>query len=381
MIRVRLHDSIDELEPAQWDALLAGRSITFSHAFWRIIEQSQLNDFHYRHLLFVDDDEQPVGLATFYRVTTDIAIFAPPWLRRALGAVRRMFPNFLKLRMLECGTPIILNSPPALLHPDLPADEVIEVLHRTLMRHARDEGVLLLVLRDFERNAQPWLGPLRRQGYHLVDGLPNSYLDIRWRDVADYRAALKSYYRSKINNHLRKNAELQVWHDLIDDFAPLADALCRQWLTVHARANEFQREVLTPAFYRELALRLDGRAKVLRLFRERDWIGHALLLHDGDTLRWLYFGRDEPVNDSLYLYVTQAVIQTAIELGVARLELGLTTYPIKQDAGARLEPIQFAVRCRWGLFNPLVGRLYGLFNKPARIQDKQVFKAGQEPQP
>ena len=47
------------------------------------IEQSQLNDFHYRHLLFVDDDEQPVGLATFYRVTTDIAIFAPPWLRRA----------------------------------------------------------------------------------------------------------------------------------------------------------------------------------------------------------------------------------------------------------------------------------------------------------
>jgi len=38
------------------------------------------------------------------------------------------------------------------------------------------------------------------------------------------------------------------------------------------------------------------------------------------------------VNDSLYLYVVQAVIQTTIELGAKRLEMGLTTYPIKQDA-------------------------------------------------
>ena len=115
--------------------------------------------------------------------------------------------------------------------------------------------------------------------------------------------------------------------DLVEDFAPLADELCRQWLIVHERANEFQREVLTPAFYRELSLGLEGAAKVLRFFREDVFVGHALLLHDRDTLRWLYFGRAEPINDSLYLYVAQAVIETAINLKVRRLEMGLTTLP------------------------------------------------------
>lgn len=154
----------------------------------------------------------------------------------------------------------------------------------------------------------------------------------------------------------------------------MADELCRQWLIVHERANEFQREVLTPTFYRELVLRMNGRAKILRFFREDDWIGHALLLHDGDMVRWLYFGRTEPVNDSLYLYVTQAVIQAAIELGAKRLEMGLTTYPIKLDVGAHLEPLRLAIRCPIDIVNPLVGRIYRLLNHPTNPHERHVFK-------
>jgi len=375
IIRACVYESIHEVDPLRWDALLGGRSISFSHAFWSVIEESGLNDFHYRHVLFLDEDDQPVGQTTFYVVTTDIAIFAPPWLRGWLGSIRRVFPNFLKLKMLECGTPIILNSPPVVLHPDFEPQDIVDVLHETLRGYARSEGVLLLVLRDFETAELSWFEPLRAHGYHEVLGLPNTYLDIRWDSVSSYRAAMKSYYRSKINNHLRKNAELHVRHDMIEDFAPLADELCRQWLVVHERANEFQREVLTPTFYRELALRMDGRAKILRFFRGDDWIGHALLLHDGGMVRWLYFGRTEPVNDSLYLYVTQAVIQAAIEIGAKRLEMGLTTYSIKQDVGARLEPLRFAIRCPIDFVNPLVGKIYALLNKPANLSDKHVFKA------
>jgi predicted N-acyltransferase len=362
------------MDPLRWDALLSGRSVTFSHAFWSVIEASALNDFRYRHVLFLDEDDQPVAQTTFYVVTTDIAIFAPPWLRGWLGLIRRVFPTFLKLKMLECGTPIILNSPPVVLHPDFEPQDIVAVLHETLRGYARSEGVLLLVLRDFETPEMSWFEPLRAHGYHEVQGLPNTYLDIHWDSIASYRAALKSYYRSKINHHLCKNAELKVRHDMIEDFAPMADELCRQWLIVHERANEFQREVLTPTFYRELALRMNGRAKILRFFREDDWIGHALLLHDGDMVRWLYFGRTEPVNDSLYLYVTQAVIQAAIELGAKRLEMGLTTYPIKLDVGAHLEPLRLAIRCPIDILNPLVGRIYRLLNHPTNPHERHVFK-------
>lgn len=375
IVKTRVYDSIDQIKAADWDGLLDEVSLTFSHAFWRVIEQSALNDFDYRYVVFFDTDDQPVGLTTFYFVTTDIAIFAPLWLRTILIKARRFYRNFLKLKMIECGTPIILNSPPFVVHPDFELDDLIEPLHQVLKQEARKNWVLLLVLRDFETPDQWLFEPLKACGYHEVMGLPNTYLDIRWPSIEAYRADLKSYYRSKVNNHLRKNAELDVHFDLLDDFAHLADDLCAQWMNVHERAHEFQREVLTSTFYRELSRQLHPHAKILRFFKGEHWVGHALLLHDRDEVRWLYFGRAEPVNDSLYLYVVQAVIQTTIELGAKRLEMGLTTYPIKQDAGARLEPIRFAIRSPNNLINPIVGRVYALLNKLPPLRDKQVFKS------
>lgn len=375
MMRAQVFETIHDVDPQVWDALLNGRSITFSHAFWKIIEESRLNDFHYRYVLFRDEDDQPVALATFYVVTTDVAIFAPPWLRRWLESVRRVFPDFLKLRMLECGTPIILNSPPLVLHPDIDASEIVDQLHGVLKMYARKNSVFLVILRDFEKSESHWALKLKNLGYQWIVGLPNTYLDIKWGSVDEYRLALKSYYRSKINNHLRKNVELGVWHDVVDDFSGISDELCRQWHVVHERANEFQREVLTSDFYRELSLRLDGRAKIIRFFRGHVFVGHALILHDQDTLRWLYFGRSEPVNDSLYLYVIQSVIQIGIELRVRRIEMGLTTYPIKLDVGARLESIHYAICCTYSVLNPLIGWGYGLLNSPSCVQDKSVFKS------
>ncbi len=375
MLWARVFESIDCIAPKLWDELVGRRSITFSHAFWRVIEQSHLNDLEYRYVVFFDADDQPIGLTTFYLVTTDIAIFAPLWLRTILIQARRFYGNFLKLKMLECGTPIILNSPPFVVHPDFEMDDLIEPLHETLKQQARKDGVLLMLLRDFESSDRWLFEPLKALGYHEVMGLPNTYLDICWSKIEAYRADLKSYYRSKVNNHLRKNAELDVHHDMLDDFAHLADELCAQWMNVHERAHEFQREVLTPIFYRELSEQLRPHAKILRFYKEDRWVGHALLLHDRDEVRWLYFGRAEPVNDSLYLYVVQAVIQTTIELGAKRLEMGLTTYPIKQDAGARLEPIRFAIRSPNDLINPIVGRVYAVLNKLPPLRDKQVFKS------
>ena len=59
-------------------------------------------------------------------------------------------------------------------------------------------------------------------------------------------------------------------------------------------------------------------------------IGHALLMLDGDQLRWLYFGRNDALNDGLYLFVASTVIETAIKPGIKQLDMGLITYSIKR---------------------------------------------------
>ena len=212
-----------------------------------------MNDFSYRHVLFLANDETPVALTSFYSVTTDIAIFAPLPLRKLLAGIRRFFPNFLKLRMLEWGTPITVSSPPFVTTPGTSPTEVVRHMHAILRATARAEGQWLIIVRDFEANTESLQHEFTRLGYHLVDSLPNTYLDIAWSSAADYRAAMKSYYRSKLQKHLRRNEEQQVRHELVDDFDHLADQLCAQWMVVHNQADEFQREVLTPTFYRKFS--------------------------------------------------------------------------------------------------------------------------------
>lgn len=373
-MEIKIFDSIGDVPKADWSRLVEGHSTTYSHAFWQVIEQSGLNDFRYRHALFYDDSGCAVAAASFYSITTDIAIFAPRPLRALLSSIRRVLPGFLKFRMLECGTPITLNKP-FIASGDATDEEVITDLSMLLLRIARDQGCLLIVLRDLEHESEGLLPTFNALGYHIVDSLPTTYLDVAWATPDGYLSAMKSYYRSKLLKHLRINKDQGIRHELREDFAELAGVLCAHWQVVHQHADEYQREVLTPAFFERFSESLGSQSKVLLFYRRTELIGHALLLMDGDLLRWLYFGRSEACNDSLYIYVGHKVVETAIMLGAKRVELGLTTYSIKKDLGACMSPIKLALKSPWRLINPFIGMVYPLLNRTPPIQNKNIFKS------
>ncbi len=373
-MKAQIYSRIADVPAQAWDELLGEGSRVMSRTFWGVLESAGLNDFDYRYALFVDASGRALALTSFYSVTTDIAIFAPAPLRRLLEAIRRVWPGFMKLRMLECGTPITIASPPFVKRAEVGEAEVVAAIGRLLRETARAEGHLFIVVRDFEPNAAGLQGAFRRLGYHWVSSLPNTYLPIRWATPQEYLASMRSYYRSKLQKHLKRNAEAGIHHQLVEDFAPLADRLCAQWLVVHESASEFQREVLTPEFYRRYAREMGSSAKAILFYRHEELAGHALLLLDGEVLRWLYVGREIAVNDSLYLYVAQKVVETAILLGARSLEMGLTTYSIKQDLGAEVTPIKIAVRASWGLINPFVGLGYAWLNHVPEPGARHVFK-------
>ncbi|SBP90030.1 GNAT family N-acetyltransferase [Thiomonas delicata] len=373
-LETRIFNRLGEIEPRDWDGLCARGSVAMTRDFWGVIERSGMNDFAYRYVI-VYEGASAVAIAAVYTVTTDIAIFAPSFIRRVLDGIRKVFPSFLKWKMLECGTPITISSPPYIRVESASDEAIIDALNRELRALAKKERCLIIVVRDFEPNAQGLREHFRRHGYHWTDSLPNTYMDIRWSTPQQYQAAMRSYFRSKLNKHLKRNVDAGIRHELVDDFAPLADTLCAQWMEVHTHASEFQREVLTPTFYRELPARMGALAKVLLFYRGDALVGHALLLMDGAMLRWLYVGREVAQNDSLYIYVAEKVVETAILLGAKRLEMGLTTYAIKQDLGADVVPIKLAIRASWGLINPFVGLGYALLNKVPDPRPRQVFKS------
>lgn len=373
-MRIELYDSITKVPRESWNRLARTHSETLSWEFWQVVERSGLNDFEYRHAMLLDEQGEPQAITSFYSVTTDIAIFAPPGLRVFLNRIRRWFPNFLKLRMLEWGSPVTINSPPFARSEALSDKQVIEAMDAVLRRTARAEGHFLIVVRDFEPNAQNLRSIFRRRGYHWTPSLPNTYMEIHWSTPEQYCDAMRSYYRSKLKKHLKRNQQAGVHHRLVDDFENMAEMLHHQWMVVHQHAKEFQRETLTPTFYGELARTLEGRAKVILFYRGEALVGHALLLVDGDMLRWLYVGREVAANDSLYIYIAYTVVESAILLGARQLEMGLTTYSIKQDLGAEVVPIQMALRATWSWVNPFVGLGYRLLNHIPETHLRPIFK-------
>ena len=88
-------------------------------------------------------------------------------------------------------------------------------------------------------------------------------------------------------------------------------------------------------------------------------------------------GRRQSVNDSLYFYIVDKIVETAIAQHVEWVELGLTTYPIKQDFGAQLMPIDMALWLTIPGLNRALPYFYGWLQRTPTYVTKRVFKPRQ----
>lgn len=373
-VKTLVFERIRDVPSQAWDEIAAGESLVYSREFWETLENSNINDFRYHYLLFLDEGEKPLGIAGVYSITTDIAIFAPPALRRSISRLRRFFPNFLKFSILECGTPVTPANSPFVFISDAHPPSLFTALDKALQAIAQRDGQFLIVMRDFESEAWRHQANLKALGYSWLNGLPNTYLDISWTTPDDYIAAMRSHYRRKLLRYLSQSQEKNYRYEMRNNFAELAEILQQQWSVVHEQADEYQREVLTPAFYRELSERLGENSKVLLFYREERLIGHMLLMQDPKLLRFMFFGRHQAGQDGLWIYAGYALIETAIRLGIPRVEFGLTTYDLKQELGATISPIRMALRTTRSIFNPFVGTVYRLLNRPEDVTIRHVFR-------
>lgn len=221
MYSIKTFDSIRDVPRDQWNALAAGQSCACSCEFWKVLEASELNDFCYKHALIYNECGSPVGMASFYTLTTDIAIFATGWVKDALGFIRKFFPGFLKFRMIECGTPITMNRP-FIAKEGGNDGKILSCLEKTLSLIAKKQGAFVVVIRDIEPRSVHLEPHLKSLNYHVVASLPNTYMDIKWPTPDEYLASIKSHYRRKILIHQKTNEDRGIRCELRDDFTNLA---------------------------------------------------------------------------------------------------------------------------------------------------------------
>jgi hypothetical protein len=373
----QVYRSIDEVPLEHWVNILSDGPIAYSPGYLSAIEQSGvggLDDFHY---IIMYDVEVPVCIATCYSFHTDLCEYTNSIIKSIVSYLRLYFPNLFFIKVLECGSAININASPFVVRPNTKLEQVIPTLKGCLKDIGSRVRARVIGIKDLSQDfiktesIERWVS---EDNFTIISSVPGTFIPLRWCSIDEYVGSLKSYYRSKLNKHLRRNSDNNITSVLVEDFSTLSDQLAQQWIIVHNNTKEPKREVLNATFYKNFSNELDDKSKVLLFYSGEQLVGHALLACDTETLRWLYIGKNSVMADSLYLYIMYKVIETGISLGFDVIDCGPTNYNIKRDLGAKIDHQYYAMALNFPFIRKLSGPLFRKLSYQNVPGCKNIFK-------
>lgn len=318
MITSQSFFSTTEINQERWDAIV-GDLPYMSYAYLDALEPLDHNKKYY---IILNDGTKDVACAYFTLMST--AMNLPIFLRW----VRKVYPSFFRMRVLECG-------PPGMPGPGIVGDitpEVLDAVASSAVLMQKFYKAPLAVLRDF-REPQ---GVLDEYGFHSVPNIEDTELDIHWSSFDAYLRALKSHYRAFVRKDLDKARELSV--EITPHFEHYAEDL--------ARIGRKAGKGIDAEFFHRLSA---VNAAHVVLFRCRSrLVGFALYLRSKTGLYLVCLGVDPEANKLLPVsqYAYYMLVKIAIDNRVDVLHLG-DVCASKLRVGARKVPLSMYMRYTW----------------------------------
>jgi predicted N-acyltransferase len=388
-LQIEVVRTIHDIEPDVWDSVGARQGLYWTHRFFSCVESSSIADATaYWYLLFYNE-KQLVATAVLSRFVVALDLLLPPGVRRISDAVRRFRPSFLRLPMLFCGVPVSIGKHTLAISRSTNRETVVRELNRTMERIARDEGIGYLCFKEFVDRDLPALQILEQYGYMKARSIPRVKLEIRWPTFDEYLASMRHGYRRQVRQSLKTMgltpAELSnpggigrkthyprmIITKLNRDNARRAHEL---YLQVMQRATT-KLETLPRDFFEALARNMDNDLVLLGIEHNSEMLATAILGINGAELNFLLAGLDYSHRDQFQTYfnLLNGIIAFGIEKGFKTIDLGQTTYDIKQRLGGRAEPVHFYLRALSSPRNRLLRLLNRLLFPETKLPVRRVF--------
>ncbi len=322
-------------------------------------------------LLLEDADGVRRGVQPFFFVDQDLVATAPGWLRAPIQAVRRIFPRFLRLKMLMVGC----AAGEGHLGGAVPAERWgMAVMREAVVKIARAHKARLVVWKDFPAAYREPLGPLHgaKAGacYVRIPSMPATRLALDYTSWDDYMAR-------KLSHAMRKNLrrkfkalaaaaplEMTVVHEL---GAHLDEALAL-YLQTFAR-SPLQFEKLTRDFLLRLGAEMPERARFFLWRQSGRLVAFSLcLVHDG-AIYDEYLGLDYTIALDLHLYFVtfRDILTWALAQGLTAYNSTPLNYDPKLHLGFALAPLDLYVAHPSPVLNALLRRILPLI-QPTRAE-------------
>ncbi len=393
--RFAVADSLEHLNPAQWDAVVAGQSWFFSREYLAVLEQAPPTCLTPRYGL-VSDARGPVAAVVMQWAEIERERLRPSASEAAQGKRARLKQLLGKVaadggtavisrlseRVLVCGNLLSYGMHAVALAPGVSPDEVWPAVAELLYRVRRADKLAgqagFVMIKDITEREAAAVGVLGGLSYRSVETEPNMVLALEpgWARHDDYLASLASKYRSSVRNQILepvRQAGLEV-RDFVPDTA-LQGRMHELYLQVHQNAS-IRPFTLHASYFGALAQAAGPRLRHAGVFEQGRLLGFIVTLQDGATAVAYHIGFDRAAAEQhpLYLRLLHASIEHAIALGAKELSFGRTALDPKARLGAKPQPMAVWLRHRQPVLNQLTLRLLGLVPHEEAPQ-RNPFKA------
>jgi predicted N-acyltransferase len=388
-MKVNIERSIKQIDPVLWDAINASQGLYWTHRFVHCMESSSVEDAEYWYFI-VSLGEEPVATAVLSSFVVSLDLLLPVWVQRFCSVIRRIYPSFLRLRMLFCGMPISIGKHTLTVSDKLSAEYVLDELNRAMLRIASDDGIRYLCFKEFTGKDLPTVDSLKNHGYFRACSIPRVELNLRWESFEEYLNSMRHGYRRMVRQSLAQiginpATESILKDDNNDSSAPrlvvrrftreMAAVTHKLYLEVMRKA-EVKLEILNRRFFENLSAEMSDDLISICL-EDNDGIqGTALLGRNGDCLNFLFAGFSYENRDRYrtYFNLLNGIIAYGIEHGFEKIDMGQTTYRAKQRLGGKAEPVYFYLRALSPTVQQILRFLNPILFPAARIQKHRVFR-------
>ena len=341
----RVFNSIDDVDLDAWQRVCAesGASIFMDPRFIAGVETSMKQDCRFWYVIVDGDDGRPAACACLTAMTIDLLDFTDPRVAWVIRHGPKMLSRLRHLKVLFCSLPGSPGEKSLAFAPAAAHARVLAALDAVMDKLAADNGMDVIIYKEFGQDDLDAIKPLLALGYRCIDIPPMHGLTPSFEDFAQYCAALRARYRMQITRSTKKLKNSRIDQLVLTD----PDEIMRVYTPdVHAmycrmvEKSDLKVETLPIEYYRQLTLRLAGQVDLVTLSRDAKIIGFGWCIHDDATYHMMYAGIDYELNHEfdLYFNLMFAGFDRALRKRVAKINVGQTATAFKSRMGCYSEP-------------------------------------------
>jgi len=371
--QIEIYNSIDQIDPREWDSILSQQDAQASHRFIKTCEQSGIENAKYRHMM-VRHSGRLLGVASFTLMDVSLELLSPNVVKSAAGQIRKLFPDFLRVRVLFCGLPVSFGSSCIRVAPGTDGGQVFACATDVMESLGKVLGASILCFKEFGPMDSVPMKPLMRAGYFRAASLPYCSLSISWKRFADYLLAMRAGYRRQVVKTLGAREASKLTFRVESEFSQDCNQIYRLYSNVMERA-EHKLEHLNQAFIEGLNQNFGNDSRAILIEKEGRLLGAAIVLSTPQVSTFLLTGVDYDADPGLLVYpnLVTEVVADAIRSTSSRLDLGQTSYALKSRLGASLSPRTIFLKHRTPRYHRLLQNFSGFLFQELKVPKRRVF--------